>query len=153
MKKVILIILFCGIMVLSLTGCENNSSESKAIIIDNDGNTVEMTANELIEIYKQNNAKFEKNYERAKIEITDEVEKVTTNVSGNASIELKGNWQIMLKSKSYDLSRLASGDRIHIISYIYTIGSGERTVAIYGDEITYGSNLEDEIKIEILKKK
>ena len=62
MRKKILAITTILAMCLALCACGGGTA---ATITDNEGNTVQMTAKELKEIYQENEARFDKLYENA----------------------------------------------------------------------------------------
>ena len=62
MKKVLALV---TVMVMVFTLCACGGSGSPATIVDNDGNTVQMTAEDLVSIYEENEANYTKNYQGA----------------------------------------------------------------------------------------
>lgn len=118
MKNKWIEMLLIFVLVLIITGCGNKGT--KASIVDNEGNKVEMTAKELLDINSENSAKFEKYYKEAEIELTGTVEKVSTNMGGwiYDIVYLDDNWEIVFSKDYYDLSELEKGTKIHIISTI-----------------------------------
>lgn len=120
MKKKILFIL----LTLLLTGCGSNSL-TKSKIEDTDGNLVEMSAKDLVEIYNENEMKFKKTYSNSKIEITEEYDSIST--AGNVTcVYLKNNWVIAYHSSTGKLidvaSELNKGDKLHFTGKIYNVG-------------------------------
>lgn len=65
MKKVLALIM---VMVMAFLLCACGGGGSPATIVDNDGNTVQMTAEELIAIYDENEANYEKNIKVQKLQ-------------------------------------------------------------------------------------
>lgn len=55
-------------MVMAFLLCACGGGGSPATIVDNDGNTVQMTAEELIAIYDENEANYEKNIKVQKLQ-------------------------------------------------------------------------------------
>lgn len=130
-KKKILVIFMVLALCLSLCAC-GGSGVTEATIIDNEGNTVQMTARELIALANENEVKFDKLYNRAEINLVGIVESIDTNTRFNGStilmdiIKLKDGWEICMYSNSHDdvLQELSAGDTVEITSEIYfTFGS------------------------------
>lgn len=57
MKKVLALVM---VIVMAFAVCACGGSGSPATIVDNDGNTVQMTAEELVSIYEENEANYKK---------------------------------------------------------------------------------------------
>ena len=133
MKKTILTILLYGTLILGLTGC---GSSIKAKITDNNEKQIETTANELLNIYNENSAKFEKNYMDATIELEGIVEKVSSNMGGwiYDIVYLEDDWEILFSKGYYDLSNLEKGTKVHIKSKIAGKDPENHSdkIAIYG---------------------
>lgn len=55
--------------------------DTKATIIDNQGNTVELTAKELIDIYDENEATFDTLYHNAEVSLVGTVDKIEYDIS------------------------------------------------------------------------
>ena len=102
MKRKFLAIFMMLTMCLALCACGGGTA---ATITDNDGNTVQMTAKELKEIHKENEAKFNDLYQGADIELTDTVESVSTD-----TVELKGGWEVQLSTSRDEKSRTFSSN-------------------------------------------
>ena len=114
MKLNILVITMILTMCLALCACGGGTA---ATITDNEGNVVQMTAKELKNIYKENEAKFNDLYQGADIELTDTVESVSTD-----TVELKGGWEVQLSTSKHGdiLKSLSKGDSVYVKSTIYT---------------------------------
>ena len=114
MKRKVLAIFMMLTMSLAFCACGGGTA---ATITDNEGNTVQMTAKELKEIYKENEAKFNDLYRGADIELTDAVESVSTD-----TVELKGGWEVQLSTSKHGdiLKSLSKGDSVYVKSNIYT---------------------------------
>ena len=131
MKKAISILLAL-VIVLSLCACSVASNSpatiSPATIVDNDGNTVSMTAKELCDIYSENKAKFDKYYYGATISFTGTVESVQTNLRKNGSsttvdsIKFQEGWEVHLLHAWNDdiLVELSKGTVVKVSSKIYS---------------------------------
>lgn len=131
MKKLLSLIMVL-MMILSLAACGGAASESPdepavvipATVIDNEGNTVEMTAEDIMKA-DDNEAYFDKVLAGAEIVVEGIVEKVETNLSLNGSttifdtVELEEGWEIHLLHDSYDLAELAIGSKVRVSSNIY----------------------------------
>lgn len=125
MKKIF--ILLCLVCILGLTGC-GTASKTKATIIDNDNNKVQMTLQELYDLESENQSAFKNKYFNAKINFTATVEQVKSNVVRLGSsksydeIIFKEGWDLYLPYGEYDsiLENLAKGDKLSIQTTIYT---------------------------------
>lgn len=125
MKKKILAIIMVMALCLVLCACGGGTA---ATITDNDGNTVQMTAKELKEVYDENEARFDKLYKDAEITLTGTVESIKSNFmySGSStrydSITLEDGWQVDIAHGSHDdvLSELGAGSTITVTSEIYS---------------------------------
>ncbi len=137
MKKEILNILICVVLVIILTGCNNETNLiNKAKIVDNYNNNVELVSNDLVSIYNENSVNFDKLYYKAKIDITEEYKSVTQ--SGNSTyLELKNNWIILCDDDEYWLniiSNLKNGDKVHFVGNIYGISSKNKVKLMMTDD-------------------
>ena len=123
MKRKVLAIIMILTMCLVLCACGGGTA---ATITDNEGNTVQMTAKELKEIYKENEARFDKLYENAEVTLTGTVESIDSNFmyKGTStrydSITFEDGWQIDIAHGSHDdvLLELSAGDTITVTSEI-----------------------------------
>ena len=125
MKKKTIVILLLIAVALGVTGCGANKNEKtnsiiKAKVTDNTGNKLEITADELLDVYNENNAKFEKIYKDAEIELEGKVEKVSSNMGGwiYDIVYLENNWEILFSKDYYDLSNLEKGTKVRVKSKI-----------------------------------
>ena len=122
------------------TGSKN---ETPATIVDNEGNTVQKTATELIEI-AGNQAKFEKLYRGASIKFTGKVEKVATSMSYNGGgfydmIFFEDGWIVRLPEDIYGngkyadvLAEIDVGDSVTVESDICSCNTGLKEIDIRG---------------------
>lgn len=126
MKKA-LSLLLALVLCLGLCACATQSS-SPAAIVDNDGNSVSMTAKELCDIYSENKAKFDKYYYGAAINFTGTVEKIETDFRQNGSdirvdrIIFQEGWEVYLLHGWYDdvLVELSKGTVVEVSSKIFS---------------------------------
>ena len=116
-------------LVLSMCSCASNSS---AIITDNEGNTAEMTCDELIDIAEGNSAKFEKYYEGASIDVTGKIEKIEAEVPMLFSEEYKDDfiyfedgWALRIDSGLYDWADVDVGTTIRVKTNIWGYGDAQ----------------------------
>ena len=124
MKKKILAIIM--ILTVCLAFCACGGGGSTATITDNDGNTVQMTAKELISINEENESKFKKQFELADITVEGKVEKVeeakldfSFRYVDVIDLYLEGGWQIdLLKDKHEEVIDLSKGDSVKVSSKI-----------------------------------
>lgn len=124
MKKKILAIIM--ILTVCLAFCACGGGGSTATITDNDGNTVQMTAKELISINEENESKFKKQFELADITVEGKVEKVeeakldfSFRYVDVIHLYLEGGWQIdLLKDKHEEVIDLSKGDSVKVSSKI-----------------------------------
>lgn len=146
MKKLIAILL-AMMMVFPFAGCGNEETAEQsgstaetpkteesfpeivnpATVIDNEGNTIEITSDELIKINKENEAKFEKYYDGAKITFVGTVKSVEYGLLLHTShiicdtIEFEEGWKVYLSHEQYYdlLVELSAGDKVEVQSNIY----------------------------------
>lgn len=167
MKRLFTLVLSAA-LTLSLTACggtsggDGGSKEdlSKATITTNEGDTVTMTAEELIEAYDSNEARFNKLYQHAKIEFTGTVDyiKVDTSVlidgnkvtSGQQKIVFQEGWCLVLGeyNEEYDLADYSSGDKLKVTTGIFgspydteflqEVHGDNRVVWLLGDDVYNG---------------
>lgn len=103
------------------------SEEVKAEIIDNDGNIVYMTADEVSAAKDENEARFKKLYIGAKIEFTGTVESVRSDYTEYGwgwrfdSITFEEGWKVVLPHGEYDdiLMKLSAGSKVKVNSNIF----------------------------------
>ena len=139
MKKIVSLLL-AGALTLSLAACggENNTTNaesdtpntdtSAATIITNEGDTVTMTAQDLIDAYDSNEASFNKLYQYAEIQFTGTISniKVDTSVivepgsvkAGQQKIVFEEGWCLVLSedNSTYDLADFNAGDVVNVTS-------------------------------------
>lgn len=129
------ILIFLGIIVLIIVGMfatgkiKRVSREDRLVtVVTNSGETVEMTKDELEEIYNSNEALFNKEYHRAKVSYEFTVDKVETNIylgstaTGTAYDRIKckeSYWNVLLIHDSFtNLHELKVGDTIYVESQL-----------------------------------
>ena len=125
MKKVLSLVLAL-VMCLSLCACGGSKGKNaKATIIKNDGETVEMSAKELIMENDANEAKFLKLYSGASVEFVGTVETVKVGdmvytrdgiISKQNKIVFTEGWCLTLGSNNdkYDLSDYYVGQKLKV---------------------------------------
>lgn len=126
-------ILLLGILLIGITGCGTKNDNLKATIIDNEGNTVKITSDELSSSYSNNPANYKSKYYGASIEFTGIIEKIR-DVATEYYIDLEEGWSIVLnQKKSEDLVKdLNKGDKIQGSSNIEYKDSSTGNIKIYG---------------------
>ena len=141
MKKKIFAIIMVMTLCVSFCACGGGTT---ATITDNEGNTVQMTAEDLEKISDENEAKFEDLYKGAEIELTDTVESVSSD-----TVSLKGGWKVQLsKSKHADiLAELSKGDSVYVKSNISIVFDGVELKGMHG--ISYD---DDTLKTTVFRK-
>ncbi len=155
MKRKILAIIM--IMALCLTFCACGGGGSTATIIDNDGNTVQMTAQELIDISKENESKFKKQFELADITVEGKVEKVEESKIDFSiryvdviHLYLEGGWQIdLLKDKHEEVIDLSKGDSVKVSSKISRLATFNVTYITLDDFSVSQKELQDNTTITL----
>ena len=171
MKKYISLLLAL-VLCLSLCACgggnntENNNSSAekedttKATVITNEGETVTMTADELIEIYDSNEAKFNKLYSGAKITFVGTISniKVDTSVivesgsvkAGQNKIVFEEGWSLVIgaDNTTVDLADLDVGAVYEVTTsivgapfdtdFLKTVSDNNRVIWLVGNEKIHG---------------
>lgn len=129
------ILVVLGIIVLIIIGMfatgkiTKVSREDRVVtVVTNSGETVEMTRDELEDIYESNSALFNKEYHGAKVSYEFTVESVETNVyfgdtaTGTAYDRInckESYWSVLLIHDSFtNLHELAVGDTIYVESQL-----------------------------------
>lgn len=155
MKKIIclsMILVIC----ISLCAC---SSNHKATIQTNDGESVSMTAKELCKIESTNDLLFQEKYAGSAITFKGVVEKVATDRSftvddtvvglGQTHILFKGGWELILDDNTilpegFNAAHLEKGDVLCVTSTVlscentllhknvYLIGNGRIIDTVFG---------------------
>ena len=130
MKKVLALV---TVMVMVFTLCACGGSGSPATIVDNDGNTVQMTAEDLVSIYEENEANYTKNYQGAEATVQGTVEKVDATMVTFGTynkqvyeVYLQEGWEITVLQEFHDeVADLSKGDKVKITSTLQ-LGSMNR---------------------------
>lgn len=108
---------------------------AKAIITDNEGTEVKMTAAEVYDVYKSNELKFKKLYEGAKITFVGTVEKIensnTTNYGHLDVITFEEGWILSMYHGIYNITELEVGDLLVVKTTIYGCGFGSLSMGWY----------------------
>ena len=124
MKRIFAFILAL-LMVLSLCACGGGGG-TKATIVDNNGNTVQMSAKELAAVYEENEAKYKNTYQKAKCTVDGTVDSVESFLESYGSsrqsvyrITLNEGWQVTVLEKGHEeVIDLSKGDKVQITSYL-----------------------------------
>ena len=167
MKKALSLILAL-VMCLSLCACggENNTPETTApatntaTVITNEGETVNVSAQDLFDEYDANEARFAKVYAGATIEFIGTVKyiKIKTNVYTGESITTRQNkivfeegWCLILGANStlYDLADYYPGQKLKVTTgivspafdteFLQTTADNNRVVWLVGNDELNGS--------------
>lgn len=158
MRKKIINLLFIAIIVMFFTGCEKkdttkideNNNISKATIINNEGKTEQLSSSDIIDIYKENDAKFQKYYLSAKISFDGTIKSISTEsyncydtvnvirydngintfvgTSGSSdkrkciSVYFEEGYKLFIpESNLLDVADISKGDKYHVDSNIANI--------------------------------
>lgn len=129
MKRFVSVLMASLMLLISvcLTGCEQStgsadSTESSVVTITNsDGNVETMTTSDLVDIYNNNEAKFDMLYKNNEVTVEGVVDRVET---GNDitfgyvyKVYLVDGWElILLKSAHPEVIDLNAGDKVRIES-------------------------------------
>ena len=146
MKKVFCFVLSL-LMIVCMCACNNTNTNGKgttpATIVTNNGETVMMTAEELIGA-AQNQAKFDQLYRGASIKFTGKVEKVATSMAYNGGsfydiIFFEEGWIVKLPEDVYDngpyaniLASIDVGDCVTVESDICSCNPALKEIDIRG---------------------
>lgn len=163
MKKitsVILMILFC----LSFCSCADNSNTKKstsqnkylASVRTNEGEIVSVSAQDLIDEYKANEARFKKIYGGADISFTGTVKsvKIETDVYGGVDrwitkqnvIIFEEGWKLIIgqNNTTYDLAEFYPGQKLNVSTGIFA-PYGKNTVWLVGNDQLHGHIFNNQI--------
>lgn len=164
MKKLFSLLLVFA-MILSLCACGGNekNSSNKATIFTNDNKSVQMSAEDLFEVYDSNEAKFNKLYYRAKIEFEGTIKSIEMDRSvivesgsvmgvgadgGASKIVFEEGWCLVVDANNteIDLADFDKGDTVKVTSgivgapfntdYIKKVCDNSRVVWLVGDDVT-----------------
>lgn len=123
------------------------SSSSKAVVTFYNGETVEMSAQDIINIYNENQAIFEKKYLYAKIQFEGTVEQIKTKTdamtydherwlhgepqvykSNTSYMTFKEGWALSFDypQVEFDLTNFKKGDKVKVTTHI--IGVGKKNI-------------------------
>ena len=161
MKKAVTLILAL-MLLLSLCACGGNSENgagtedtSKATIVTNEGETVELSAQDLFDEYDANEARFAKVYQGASIEFVGTVDyiKVKTYVcdgdgatTDQNKIVFKEGWCLVLgcENTTYDLADYYPGQKLKISTgilsaafdteFLQSVADNNRVVWLIGND-------------------
>ena len=161
MKRRLLIVLILVFVVVGIVGCGKNedtsstkegkkAKETLVHVIDNNGDSIDISLNDLIKIDSENSARFDEEYIGATIEFEAKIEKVSTNVSvdlggcshgidqrdynsitfssiDGVTIVLGLDWTI-----DYNLSQYNKGDKVRVVTNISNtqIKNGEKILKV-----------------------
>ena len=159
MKKLLAFVLSAALM-LPLAACgggSNHSDTSAATIKTNEGDTVTMTAEELIDAYDSNEASFNKLYQYAEIQFTGTISNIKVDTSvivepgsvlwSQQKIVFEEGWCLVLSedNSTYDLADFNVGDVVNVTSsivgapfdteFLQTVSDGNRVVWLVGDDV------------------
>lgn len=173
---VIVVVAIIGIIAVVITSNNNSNDKTttnqKATIIDNEGNEIEMSAEDLMNIFDTNEARFFKLYGGAKITFYGTVEQIGINTSvmaqsgkittGQQKIVFKEGWGLTIgtENRKFDLASYNAGDVLKVTTSIVTakfdtepiknLTNNKRVVWLVGnDEMYFGetfSNIETTIE-------
>lgn len=125
MKKV-LITLLVMVMLFSFAGC--GSSDVKATVINNNGETEYLSAKELAEIKSDNSIAFEKNYWSCKVVVEGEIKEITSSKIINGTYY---SWTITVEGGNAD----------------WFIGKGQYSESDVDEDFLATLNVGDTVKI------
>lgn len=147
-KRILSVLLITVICITSLCACGGSSVTST--VTDNEGMVAEMTADDLLEIYHENEAKFEKKYQKAEITIRGTVKSISSDeesiystpdgISSSMSVYtilLEEDWIITVLSEFHEeVIDLSEGDKVEIVTCINMEGQHGDTW-LCADSIVY----------------
>ena len=171
MKKIISCLLAAALL-FALSACGgDNAAESQgsdtagATVTTTEGNTVTMTAEDLIAAYDANEASFNKLYLYAPIQFTGTIRniKVDTSVivesgkvaAGQQKIVFEEGWCLVLgeNNTNYDLAQFNAGDVVTVTSsivgapydtdFLKTVSDNTRVLWLVGDDTILGQQHSD----------
>lgn len=171
MKKIISCLLAAALL-FALSACSgDNAAESQggdtagATVTTTEGNTVTMTAEDLIAAYDANEASFNKLYLYAPIQFTGTIRniKVDTSVivesgkvdAGQQKIVFEEGWCLVLgeNNTNYDLAQFNAGDVVTVTSsivgapydtdFLKTVSDNTRVLWLVGDDTIHGQQHSD----------
>ena len=109
------------------TGCSGGGSGTTAVMTNDNGEAVELSAKELVEVDDSNDVKYKKEYLLKEVTVTGKVKEINENVRYNGIlmdgyIKLEDNWEIDFQhteSTWYDhidvISELEVGDTVEVV--------------------------------------
>ena len=128
MKKLASMLLVLCLMV-GLCGCVgSDAKETKMTVVDNNGESVQISASEILEIHQSNGVQFNSKYYLAHAYVTGKVQSINYSFTSVYSrevevytITLEEGWQVeVLKADHAEVENLNVGDTITIQSVIQT---------------------------------
>ncbi len=168
MNKRIISLLLISVISLISACSSNNKSTKKAAIIDNNGNSVELTANELFKSYDENEARFDELYSGANITFIGTVKNLKkdcnvytgegTVTADKSKIVFEEGWCLIIDDENYfeiDLENIEKGEILSVSTeiigapfdtdFIKDISDNERVVWLGGKdiEVSEGNQKED----------
>ena len=187
MKKIITL-LAVVLMIISLCACgndfdthdssvsdiatEDENTMKKSTVLTNENETVELTIDDLISSYDENEAKFNKLYLGAKINFEGTIKSIKTEtgviveeggvVSGQNKIVFEEGWCLVVGANNteIDLANLDIGEVVNVTTsivgapydtdFLKTVSGDNRVLWLVGDDKIYGRQY-SEIKTIIEK--
>lgn len=157
MKKKILSFLLILVLLIGMSGCGSDKNEIKeAFIMDNEGNEVQLSSKELMNIYDSNEAKFYKLYGGATITFESTVKSISVNTAvivdsnhvtaGQNKIVFEDGWCLIIGNgnENFDLADYDKGDVLKVTTSIMTtpwdtdfikeVSENERVVWLVGND-------------------
>ena len=153
MKKLINV-LFVLFLAVGLCGCGSDPKDTKAIITDGE-NTIEMSANEVEETYRENEMYFDKYLNNRNVKIEGTIKNVIMGlIDGKpyetVEIKLEEGWTIEIAPASHpEVADLRAGDKILVEGKMAPAVCGPSIFDLYRGESS--TVYRDDTKITVLK--
>ena len=122
MKKLSKIVMSV-LLVCTLAACSSKQSEVKATVINNSGNSENMTSTEIIKSYSK------KKYEGAKVTVTGTIQEL-----GTSEVVLEEGFVIDATGKENSISTFKEGVSVKVQGYITKVDSKEKQVYLGSTE-------------------
>lgn len=122
-------------LLLVISGC---SSKTLATVKTNEGNIEQVTISDIKKCKKENEARFDKLYYGADIEVVGTVKKIETNIYYNGSsiptdiITFKEGFMVRLPYGKFDLADYNKGDKLLVNTNIYSVGIDVELLGMVG---------------------